>query len=266
MKIFTIFNFFILMVSSISCSVITKNPAENPGISESNSSNSSETSASTSQNIYFKGSGNEPFWNVEISEEQIKLKTITDSIVAPSVEAIRAADHNVKLYRTQTANNDILNIQIVQNKCTNAMSGAISPYSVSVEYQKNGDSKMSKFEGCGKYVTDYRLNDIWILETLDGNKVESKNFQNKLPSMEINSATNSFYGFSGCNTMSGKLFYEKGLLRFTDVATTKMMCDPNIQENAFLKALKSTTTYKIESNRLWLSNPSGLMLIFKKID
>ncbi|KIA89377.1 META domain-containing protein [Kaistella jeonii] len=263
MKILTSFSFFIVMVSSISCSVITKSPAENVGISESNSS---ETSANTSQNIYFKGSGNEPFWNVEISEGQIKLKTITESIVAPSVEAIIAADHNVKLYRTQTANNDIINIQIVQNKCTNAMSGEVSSYSVSVEYQKYGDSKMSKLEGCGNYITDYRLNDIWVLETLDGNKVELKNFQNKLPSMEINSATNSFSGFSGCNRMNGQLFFEKGLLRFTDITTTKMMCDPNNQENAFLKAMKSTTTYKIENNRLWLSNPSGLMLIFKKID
>ena len=262
MKILTIFSFFILMVSSISCSVITKNPAENPGISESNSS---ETSVSTSQNIYFKGSGNEPFWNVEISEAQIKVKTITDSILAPSVDAIRAADHNVKLYRTQVGEST-LSIQIIQNNCTDTMSGKNSPYSVSVEYQKYAAAKLQKLKGCGNYVTDYRLNDIWVLETLDGNKVESKNFQNKLPSMEINSATNYFSGFSGCNTMSGKLFFEKGSLRFTDVATTKMMCDPNNQENTFLKSMKSTTTYKIESNRLWLSNPSGLMLIFKKID
>ena len=124
MKILTIFSFFIVMLSSISCSVITKSPAENPGKAEPTSS---ETSANTSQNIYFKGSGNEPFWNVEISEAQIKLKTIAESIVAPYVKAIRAADHNVKLYRTQTASNDIINIQIVQNKCTNAMSGAVSP-------------------------------------------------------------------------------------------------------------------------------------------
>ena len=263
MKILSIFSFVILMFSSISCTVIKKSPGENPVISKSTSS---ETSVSTSQNIYFKGSGNEPFWKVEISEAQIKLKTITDSIVVPSVAPIRAADRNVKLYRTNSASNDLLNIQIFQNKCTNAMSGAISPYSVSVEYQKNGDSKMSKLVGCGNYITDYRLTDIWVLEALNGNIVELKNFKDKFPYMEVNSATNSFMGFSGCNSISGKLFFEKGLLRFTDIVGTKMMCASNNQENTFLKALKSSTTYKIESNRLWLSNSSGLQLTFKKID
>lgn len=262
MKILSVFSFAILMLTSISCSVSTKRHVENPGISEPNSS---ETSASTSQNIYFKGSGNEPFWNVEISEAQIKVKTITDSIVAPSVEAIRAADRNVKLYRTQAAGSTV-RIEVIQNNCTDPMSGKYSPYSVSVEYQKKVTSEVQKLKGCGNYITDYRLTDIWVLEALNGNKVEWKNFKDKLPLMEVNSATNSFMGFSGCNTISGKLFFEKGSLRFTDVATTKMMCASNNQENTFLKALKSSTTYKIENNRLWLSNSSGLQLTFKKID
>ena len=97
-------------------------------------------------------------------------------------------------------------------------------------------------------------------------KVDVTDYKEKLPFMEVNSATNSFMGFSGCNTMNGKLIFEKGLLRFTDIVGTKMMCGSNNQENTFLKALRSTTTYKIENNRLWLSNPSGLQLNFKKID
>lgn len=36
--------------------------------------------------VYFKASGTEPFWILELSEEQIKLKTITDSIVTPYTE------------------------------------------------------------------------------------------------------------------------------------------------------------------------------------
>ena len=226
----------------------------------------SATDGKIAADVFFEASGTEPFWSIELSEKQVKLKMISDSITAPYVEAIRAADHNVKSYRTKSKSNDILNIQIVQNNCANEMSGKISPYSVSVEYQKKGASKLEKITGCGNYITDYRLNDIWVLETLNENKAEKKDFSNELPLMEINSATNSFSGFSGCNRMTGELFFEKGLLRFTDVATTKMMCASNNQENTFLKAMKSTTTYKIENNRLWLSNPSGLMLIFKKID
>jgi len=60
-------------------------------------------------------------------------------------------------------------------------------------------------------------------------------------------------------------FFEKGLLRFTNIITTKMMCQNN-KEDEFLKALKSATSYKIENNRLWLSNPDKLLVVFKKVD
>ena len=83
--------------------------------------------------------------------------------------------------------------------------------------------------------------------------------------MEIYASTN-ILGFAGCNQMNGSLFFEKGLLRFSNIATTRMMCEPHNKENEFLKALQSTTTYKLENNRLWLSNPSGLQLVLRKVD
>lgn len=99
---------------------------------------------------------------------------------------------------------------------------------------------------------------------MNGSKITKKDFSKEFPTMEINSS--SFSGFAGCNRMSGKIFYEKGLLSFTNIATTKMMCEPNNKEAEFLKTLQRTTTYKIENNRLTLSNPDGELLIFKKID
>ena len=158
--------------------------------------NSSESSFKESPEIFFKASGNEPFWRLEISEKQTVVKTLTDSIIAPYIDTIRAADHNVKLYETQIESG-LLNIQIIQNKCTNSMSGNVSPYSVNVEYRKGSESKLQKFVGCGQYITDYRLNDIWVLEILNGNKADKKDFNNELPSMEINTGANSFPGFAG---------------------------------------------------------------------
>ncbi len=110
---------------------------------------------------YFKASGTEPFWSLELSEEQIKLKTITDSIITPYTEPIQARDNNVKIYKIQTESSQ-LNIQITQSECTNAMSGKLSPYTVSVEYKKNVEPSLHKIEGCGAYIIDYRLHDIWV--------------------------------------------------------------------------------------------------------
>ena len=73
-------------------------------------------------------------------------------------------------------------------------------------------------------------------------------------------------GFGGCNAISGSIFYEKDFLRFSKVIATMMACAQGNKEDQFVKALQSTTTYSIGDNRLTLSNPSGKLLVFRKVD
>lgn len=217
---------------------------------------------------YFKANGNEPFWNFTISETGIHFTSLMENFenfTTPHTNPIRAMDANVKSYKIETESVD-LTIQITQKECINTMSGEASPYSVSVELKNSGETEFQKLEGCGTYITDYRLHDIWVLETLNGNKISLADFSKELPYLEINSSVNTFMGHAGCNSVRGALFYEKEVLRFTNAATTLMMCMEGNKEDQFLEALQSSTTYKIENNRLHLSNPSGLLLVFKKID
>jgi heat shock protein HslJ len=222
-------------------------------------------SPSTESQPYFVASGTEPFWSLSISEDSITYKTPSDSIVFPHTDPILAQDSNVKRYDVEKLSSK-MTFQIVQAECTNAMSGKVSPYKVSVNLKRGTSAEVEEFEGCGDYKTDYRLHDIWVLETLNGKTSTKADFSKELPMMEIKAAENTFSGFAGCNRMNGTLFYEKGLLRFMDVATTRMLCVPNNKEAEFLKALQSSTTYVIENNRLTLSNPSGILTVFKKID
>lgn len=214
---------------------------------------------------YFKASGTEPFWSILISEDKIVYKTPEDSIILPYVKPILAMDNNVKLYRVKTETAQF-NIQISQQECENEMSGEISPYKVAVEFRKNTTSEMENIKGCGQYITDYRLHDIWVLEELNGKKISSEDFGTKFPMMEIYASTNKFSGFSGCNRMNGTLFFEKEKLRFVNIASTKMMCDNLYKETEFITTLQNITSYTIGENRLILSNPTGKKIILKKID
>ncbi len=214
---------------------------------------------------YFKASGTEPFWSILISEDKIVYKTPEDSIIMPYSEPILAMDSNVKLYKIKTESAQF-NIQISQQECENEMSGEISPYKVAVEFRKNLTSEMENIKGCGQYITDYRLHDIWVLEELNGKKISSEDFGKEFPMLEIYASTNKFSGFSGCNRMNGSLFFEKGKLRFINIVSTKMMCDNLYKETEFITTLQNITSYTIGENRLILSNPSGKKLIFKKID
>ncbi|AZJ33670.1 Heat shock protein HslJ [Tenacibaculum mesophilum] len=229
----------------------------------------SKTPTATKNTItdaYFKGHGVEPFWSVTISDKMITFKTPTDSISTPHIEPIYAQDSNVKLYTLHTEL-AALKIEIIQMECINAMSGKSFPYSVTLKYKKGKETEFTTLEGCGQYITNYRLHDIWALEELNGVKVNKDDFGKELPYIEINAAENSFMGTSGCNRIMGKLFSERNKTRFTNIASTEMLCAKgNEKEQEFTKALESTISYTIANNRLTLLNPDKTLLVFKKVD
>jgi heat shock protein HslJ/uncharacterized membrane protein len=217
---------------------------------------------------YFIATGNEPFWALKMGTENIEFTSLIsgkEKLIFPATEAIKAMDANIKMYKVSNETSSAT-ISIQQLECQNSMSGAISPYKVSIEIKNNSELEFKKLSGCGSYNTDYRLHDIWVLEELNGFKVFITDFQKELPRIEINSAENKFMGYGGCNAISGSIFYEKDVLRFSQVISTRMACAPGNKEGEFTKALQSTTTYSLGDNRLTLSNPSGKILIFRKVD
>ncbi|WP_373516492.1 META domain-containing protein [Pricia sp.] len=220
------------------------------------------------ERIIFKASGTEPFWGLEITEKAIRFTSMVQDLEkfsAPATEPIRAADANVKMYKAEIEAGTV-RAQVVQAECTNDMSGKISGYKVKVEIKQGADKEFTVFEGCGEYVTDYRLNDIWVLEEMEGKPVQKEDFQEDLPNMEIHTSGNKFMGHAGCNRMNGKIFGEGNLLRFIDIATTRMLCQSGNQEELFLKNLRASTHFEIRDNRLFLNNPDGPTMVFKKMD
>lgn len=216
---------------------------------------------------FFKATGNEPFWAVTISKEQITFSILgagNEEFIFPYADPIQVADANIKRYRLTSAT-ATLDFTIAQGQCSNTMSGKESPYTVKADFKRNADTKVTALEGCGRYIVNYRLHDIWVLESLGSQKITATDFDTT-PTLEIKAAEASFMGNSGCNTIRGKLFAEQDLLRFTDIISTRMMCGTTNKEPQFLKALESSTKYEIKDNRLFLSNPNGLQLIFKKVD
>lgn len=241
-------------------------PLKKTGTMNSGDKVLTENTADTT--VYFKAAGVEPFWGLKISERSIEFTSIasgTEKLTFHHSDPIQAMDANVKLYRS-TSYLGQLNVQIAQKECTNEMSGAKFPYTVTVQVKGKNDKDFRTLSGCGQYVTDYRLHDIWVLEKMTGKTVSPTDFQRELPNLEINAAQNTFMGYAGCNRMTGQLFYEKKVLRFEKAATTMMMCQPGNKESEFLQALGASTRYYIANNRLVLSNPDRETLVFRKVD
>ncbi|WP_224489952.1 META domain-containing protein [Robertkochia flava] len=228
----------------------------------------SETKNGSPAATFFKGSGNEPFWNVELSEEGISFTSLIEgyeSLSTPLPEVIRAADANIKRYRANTEKTQ-LDLTIAQDSCADTMADKQYGYRVTLEIRTGADTEAKTLSGCGDYLADPRLQDIWVLEQLGEETVQKEWFAKELPYMEINTSEKSFTGYAGCNQMRGSLFTENTLLRFTRVITTRKACIPGNREGDFLQNLNRVTSWKIENNRLWLSNPNGLQLVFRKAD
>lgn len=215
---------------------------------------------------YFRATGTEPFWGLEIGPNQIMLKTLGDTLLTPHAEPVLAADANVKSYRVATEAS-ILHIEIAQSECTNAMSGEQFPYSVRVGYRRTADPQLTEVTGCGRYLPDYRLHDIWVLESVSGVPATASDYPEGLPELEIRAAEQTYAGSTGCNRLRGSFFWEPGVLRFGPAAVTRMACPGmGTREQDFLSALAGSTTYRISENRLRLSNPDRELLVFRKVD
>jgi uncharacterized membrane protein len=213
------------------------------------------------QQIYFKAHGNEPFWNFEVTEETIRFKSLVEGfemLSSPHTEPIIAADANVKRYHV-SVESGTMQFQISQGECSDGMSDQIFPYHVTVDIKKGIDSVFTTFRGCGKYLMDYRLHDIWVLRTVNGKVIEPTTYGKEFPRIEINSKDKKFFGFEGTKEISGSLFSERNLLRFE-------VEDGGAEKIQFVKLLTSVTTYRMDVGKLILENPSGLKLEFIKVD
>ena len=161
----------------------------------------------------------------------------------------------------------IIHIDILREECINSMSGHKSPYVAKISYRLTSEEGLKSVDGCGQFMTDYRLHDIWALESLEGFELDHNEMGEKLPSLEINAHENSFTGFTGCNRMNGQLGYRHRMIRFQRIATTRRYCpDSSLIETTLLEYLKQWNSYTIANNRLILKRGNRETAIFRKID
>ena len=219
--------------------------------------------------IIFKASGNEPSWEVTINVDG-GMKFISESeigsIKAPNSKKIPIMDVAATSYVADTESANI-RVDIFKDECINQLSHDTLGYRVEVFVKKSFDEEFSEFFGCGKYLPDYRLNDIWVLEKLNGKEIDRTLFKNERPYFEINIKDSRVLGFAGCNDFNGKFTFEGPDIIFSkNLAMTLMAC-PNLEfESEFVRSLtRSSLMYSIANNKLVLTR-GDVELVFKKVD
>lgn len=107
------------------------------------------------------------------------------------------------------------------------------------------------------------LDNFWILESLNGEKVDKTFYDREIPSLIIDVNKMSYGGYGGCNSYGGSFFAGDKFINFGYAMATQMACK-EMKEPQFFEALQNTNSYKIENNKLILMNLSKELMIFRK--
>ncbi len=271
---------FISFFTIISCSS-TKNQSENE-IKKPMIENSDIVPPSFYQEKFLRGvdlfaRGNEPFWVLEFDlEKSITFEEMNGlKISTPAVKGIESPDGNETIFHSMTESGE-LKVTIFGEKCQDSMSGEEFDYNVKVEYRSSMEKDFKTFTGCGKYLYDYRLHDIWVMEEITGIELKKENLPKGLPMFEFYPGEKRFSGHAGCNQILGGIEVKRNSIRFGVLVSTKMACpDMSIEQKVSQMLNEKTLTYRLESDlprggknpKLILeSEETGEKIIFRKID
>ena len=104
----------------------------------------------------------------------------------------------------------------------------------------------------------------WMLVELNG-KPAVPGMGRTQPYIMVHGEQGRLEGSSGCNGVVGTYIAEQSALRINPTGTTLMMCPPALMEQGqgLINALKATSSYKIESDTLDLSDGKEVVARFQ---
>ncbi|MBN1929336.1 MAG: META domain-containing protein [Chlorobiaceae bacterium] len=98
----------------------------------------------------------------------------------------------------------------------------------------------------------------WRVERIEGRPAEFIRGQRRDMHIILYSSR-TMVGAGGCNQINGSFRHSAGVLRFGPIASTKMMCRPEVmaRDRAFVAALGKARSYVIDGRRLKLYDRAG---------
>lgn len=104
----------------------------------------------------------------------------------------------------------------------------------------------------------------WVVVEMKGVPVQqSGGRRDAFLSFEVNEKR--FNGNGGCNQINGNYSINKSDISFTDVTSTKMMCQDMAFESTLLTVLSSVNRYEINGADMYLKKKNEILLILKSM-
>jgi len=122
------------------------------------------------------------------------------------------------------------------------------------------------YTGCGKYLYDHQLNDVWILETVNNVKQVPSDFNKGLPYLEFNLQANQMTGSDGCRNINAGIEVRGNRIKFAPFAVSKITCSNKV-EKIFTEMLSDKLVdYYMQDGKLFLYLSDDSKISFKRKD
>ena len=158
-----------------------------------------------------------------------------------------------------------ISITLVEQSSLEKVSINYLPFSVNVTI--TDEASATTYSGGGFYVSNPALNDIWVLDSLNNEKVNVSKFPQGLPRLEFHLDGGKVFGFSGCNEFTGTYYTFEDEIVINPLASSIRLCDKITGESSFLDLLnKHGFEYYIYNLHLTLQHRDNTRMVFKKVD
>ncbi|MEP7163740.1 MAG: META domain-containing protein [Ferruginibacter sp.] len=203
--------------------------------------------------------GNDPAgWSLEVDFDKMVSFRSTDGTILDVLPAFDKKEISAEreTYRLQT-DMGIVTILVFNEPCSVGSEQFSKKTEVSI--------KNKHYTGCGKYLFDHRLNDSWVLESINNIDQSPAGFVKGLPGMEFNLQANKMTGSDGCNSISCNIEVKGDRIKFSAFTSTRMACNNNKSEKIFAEMLSDKLVdYYLENGKLILYLQDDSKLVFKR--
>jgi heat shock protein HslJ len=207
--------------------------------------------------IDFFATGNNPVsWILELDFESrfTFMPSGSQQLITVPSPATRQTNPGADLYLSQT-DSGTMKVLVYDEPCSNEKSQQVT-VTINNKY----------YTGCGKYLYDYRLNDVWVLQYIDNMEPEQQDYK-KLPRLQFDLSKKTMTGYDGCGSINSAITVNGNHIKFAAFANSKQSCSENKTTKLFTTMLSNhTVDYKIDNGRLFIYLINDSKLTFTKAE
>lgn len=211
--------------------------------------------------IDFLATGSNPVpWSLEVDFDKMAYFSASDGTKLGILASFkdRVLSPELEIYRTQT-DQGLLEIKIRNVQCTNTSNASTSNKTAEVTINQ------TRYTGCGNYLYDHRLNDVWELEQVNNIVQQPGDYSRGLPVIEFNLQTNIMNGNDGCNNMRSSIEVKGKRIKFAPIIFTRIACK-NVTMTKIADDFLSDklVDYYFENNKLVFYLSDDSRIIFRR--